>query len=156
MKPPKNPSDREQEIREQVARALWRASNTPGGADETNSSSTRPCAISDPPARPKCITNLLQQWGPGLPNWAKGQLVLNKLEAGIAWNASRRALGSDHRDPTDSHINERLATQKRSRTSKGIKRPTTFDFELPSRQSSDRSRRLLSGRRPRPPVMHSP
>jgi len=45
--------------------------------------------------------------------WSRGPLASNpkKLAAAKAWNKYRRALGSNYRDPTHSHINEYMVQQ---------------------------------------------
>ena len=43
--------------------------------------------------------------------WTRGPLATYPKEAAIVWIAYRRALASNYRDPTHSHINEYLAHQ---------------------------------------------
>jgi len=43
--------------------------------------------------------------------WNRGPLACNPKEAAKVWNEYRRALRSNYRDPTHSHINEYLAYQ---------------------------------------------
>ena len=67
--------------------------------------------------------------------WTRGPLASNPKEAGKAWNEFRRALGSNHRDPLNSHINEYLAFQvdrdEIQRDSSGFYRQHTHPDPLP-------------------------
>lgn len=51
----------------------------------------------------------------GTQVWTRGPLASNEREAGKAWNEFRRALGSDHRDPTDSQLNKAMAAYAKTR-----------------------------------------
>ena len=56
---------------------------------------------------PRLPDNIYTNNGPSpLSAWSRGPLASNTQEAGKDWNEFRRALGSNYRDPAQSHINE--------------------------------------------------
>jgi len=61
---------------------------------------------------PRLPDNIYTNNGPcPLSAWTRGPLASNTQEAGKAWtrNEFRRELGSNYRDPAQSHINEYMA-----------------------------------------------
>jgi len=95
---------------------------------------------------PQLPNNIYTNMGPSPHSaWTRGPLASNPKEAGKAWNEFRRALGSNHRDPLNSHINEYLAFQvdrdEIQRDSSGFYRQHTHpDPPLPTYPSTDQSR----------------